>query len=173
MAVLWVVAPCRLVWVCRRFRCAWCLHHGGDEWRVSVCVKKRLTCRRGAVATIASCFLHPLTCHSWLCFRHNFFLVLITPAKRYRKLPIHSHSERKITLHVCLSSVATPASHSWGPGSNLCPQSGYTQVLIGFLSLSRQMLSLGHDHFFNVFLNLLFVNHPNILCCNRRASRRR
>jgi hypothetical protein len=31
MAVFWVVAPCRLVWVYRRFRGLYCLHHQGDE----------------------------------------------------------------------------------------------------------------------------------------------
>jgi hypothetical protein len=33
MAVFWVVAPCRLVWVYRRFRGLYCLHHQGDESR--------------------------------------------------------------------------------------------------------------------------------------------
>jgi hypothetical protein len=31
MAVFWVVAPCNLVEVHRRFRGAWCLHHQGDD----------------------------------------------------------------------------------------------------------------------------------------------
>jgi hypothetical protein len=31
MAVCWVVAPCRLVRVYRRFRGPYCLHHQGDE----------------------------------------------------------------------------------------------------------------------------------------------
>jgi hypothetical protein len=31
MAVFWVVAPCRLVWVYRRFGGLYCLHHQGDE----------------------------------------------------------------------------------------------------------------------------------------------
>jgi hypothetical protein len=29
MAVFWVLAPCRLVWVYRRFRGLYCLHHQG------------------------------------------------------------------------------------------------------------------------------------------------
>jgi hypothetical protein len=32
MAVFWVVASCRLVWVYRRFRGLYCLHHQGDDW---------------------------------------------------------------------------------------------------------------------------------------------
>jgi hypothetical protein len=32
MAVFWVVAPCGLVEVYRRFRGLYCLHHQGDEW---------------------------------------------------------------------------------------------------------------------------------------------
>jgi hypothetical protein len=32
MAVFWVVAPCSLVEVYRRFRGAYCLHHQGDEY---------------------------------------------------------------------------------------------------------------------------------------------
>jgi hypothetical protein len=32
MAVFWVVAPCSLIQVYRRFRGAWCLRHQGDEW---------------------------------------------------------------------------------------------------------------------------------------------
>jgi hypothetical protein len=31
MAVFWVVAPCRLVWVYQRFRGLYCLHHQGEE----------------------------------------------------------------------------------------------------------------------------------------------
>jgi hypothetical protein len=31
MAVFWVVAPCGLVWVYRRFRGPYCLHHHGNE----------------------------------------------------------------------------------------------------------------------------------------------
>jgi hypothetical protein len=31
MAVCWVVAPCGLVWVYRRFGDVYCLHHQGDE----------------------------------------------------------------------------------------------------------------------------------------------
>jgi hypothetical protein len=31
MAASWVIAPCRLVWVYRRFRGLYCLHHRGDE----------------------------------------------------------------------------------------------------------------------------------------------
>jgi hypothetical protein len=33
MAVFWVVAPCRLIRVYRRFRGLYCLHHQGDETR--------------------------------------------------------------------------------------------------------------------------------------------
>jgi hypothetical protein len=32
MAVFWVVSPCSLVKVYRRFRCPCCLHHLGDDW---------------------------------------------------------------------------------------------------------------------------------------------
>jgi hypothetical protein len=32
MAVFWVVEPCRLVWVYRRFGDLYCLHHQDDEW---------------------------------------------------------------------------------------------------------------------------------------------
>jgi hypothetical protein len=31
MAVVWVVAPCNLVWVYQRFRGLYCLHHQGDD----------------------------------------------------------------------------------------------------------------------------------------------
>jgi hypothetical protein len=41
MAVFWVVAPCSLGEVCRRFRGACCLHHQGDEsvnfWQTTRC----------------------------------------------------------------------------------------------------------------------------------------
>jgi hypothetical protein len=33
MAVFWDIAPCSLVEVDRRFRCAYCLHHQGDDRR--------------------------------------------------------------------------------------------------------------------------------------------
>jgi hypothetical protein len=35
MAVFWVVAPCRLVEVYRRFRGLYCLHHQGDETSIT------------------------------------------------------------------------------------------------------------------------------------------
>jgi hypothetical protein len=31
MAVFWIVAPCRLVWVYKYFRGLYCLHHHGDH----------------------------------------------------------------------------------------------------------------------------------------------
>jgi hypothetical protein len=31
MAVFWVAAPCRLLWVYHRFRDLYCLHHQGDD----------------------------------------------------------------------------------------------------------------------------------------------
>jgi hypothetical protein len=36
MAVFWVVAPCSLVEVYRRFKGAFCLHHESDEYFVLV-----------------------------------------------------------------------------------------------------------------------------------------
>jgi hypothetical protein len=42
MAVFWVAAPCNLVDVYRRFRCAYCLRHHSDEYAVRQTTRSKI-----------------------------------------------------------------------------------------------------------------------------------
>jgi hypothetical protein len=65
VAVFWVVSPCNLVGIYRRFRGAYCLPHRGDEGPDDGGSKQGWSDRR--VETVAQCVASIFVCYCWYC----------------------------------------------------------------------------------------------------------
>jgi hypothetical protein len=77
MGVFWVVAPCSLVEVYRRFRCACCLHHHGDDggskhfWNVGKLLADYTTIKKRAIFILAAVKTWNLTDYNLLWWNHE------------------------------------------------------------------------------------------------------
>jgi hypothetical protein len=108
MAVFWVVAPCRLERVHRRFRGLYCLHLQGDE-----CMS--LPTFRGSVLPPSSGrWVYEFTNVSGVCTASIFRAMSVWVYQRFRGLYcLHLQGDECMCLPKFQRSVLPPSSERW------------------------------------------------------------